>query len=113
MEKEIQKGSRSVIMPYDDNSFYLVMFDPPHLKQLGSNSWMAKKYGKLDHNWRKTIKDGFDECMRVLKPNGTLIFKWGERDVSIREIIEVIETEPLFGHTTKASGFTIWMAFMK
>ena len=38
------------------------------------NNYMAKKYGKLDKSWKETIKSGFDECMRVLKPYGTLIF---------------------------------------
>ena len=29
-------------LPFEDNSFYQVVFDPPHLKTLGENSWMAK-----------------------------------------------------------------------
>lgn len=35
-------------IPYEDNSFKLVIFDPPHLIKIGENSWLAKKYGKLD-----------------------------------------------------------------
>lgn len=35
-------------MPFDDESFYLVVFDPPHLRQAGETSWLVKKYGKLD-----------------------------------------------------------------
>ena len=35
-------------MPFDDNSFSLVVFDPPHLFRVGKNSYMAKKYGALD-----------------------------------------------------------------
>lgn len=27
---------------FEDNSFYMVVFDPPHLKTLGETSWMAK-----------------------------------------------------------------------
>ena len=66
-------------MPFEDNTFYLVIFDPPHLKQAGENSWLAKKYGTLDKDtWPQDIRQGFNECMRVLKPNGTLIFKWNE-----------------------------------
>lgn len=34
-------------LPFDDNSFSLVVFDPPHLIRAGDNSWMVKKYGKL------------------------------------------------------------------
>ncbi len=34
-------------LSFDDESFKLVVFDPPHLENLGANSWMAKKYGVL------------------------------------------------------------------
>ena len=30
-------------LPFEDNSFYMVVFDPPHLKTLGTTSWMTKK----------------------------------------------------------------------
>lgn len=30
-------------MPFDNESFHIVLFDPPHLKNLGKSSWMAKK----------------------------------------------------------------------
>jgi len=85
-------------LPFQDNSFYLVVFDPPHLLKVGENAWLKKKYGKLPEDWRPLIRDGFRECMRVLKPNGTLIFKWNEIDILTREIINTIGTEPLFGH---------------
>lgn len=42
-------------MPFEDESFYLVVFDPPHLIKAGDKSWLAKKYGKLD-----------DTCQRIL-----------------------------------------------
>ena len=100
-------------LPFKDKTFSLVVFDPPHLKRLGKSSWMAKKYGVLNETWRDDIKKGFDECKRVLKKNGVLIFKWNERDISIKELLEVIGEQPLFGHTTKAGGQTIWMCFMK
>lgn len=77
-------------LPFEDNSFYMVVFDPPHLKTLGETSWMAKKYGKLPTNWQEVIKAGFDECMRVLKPNGTLIFKWNESEIKAVEILSLI-----------------------
>ena len=68
-------------LPFEDNSFYMVVFDPPHLKTLGETSWMAKKYGKLPKDWQSLIHDGFTECMRVLKPYGTLVFKWNESEI--------------------------------
>lgn len=100
-------------LPFNDNSFCMVVFDPPHLKTLGETSWMAKKYGKLPDNWKEDISKGFDECMRVLKPNGTLIFKWNETEIKVGEILSLIPYKPLFGHTTGRQAKTIWMAFMK
>lgn len=100
-------------LPFDDESFYLVVFDPPHLQKVGENAWLRKKYGKLDENWRELIRDGFAECMRVLKPYGTLVFKWGERDIPTREIIKACGQEPLFGHKSGKKMQTHWLCFMK
>lgn len=100
-------------MPFADNSFYMVVFDPPHLLSLGKTSWMAKKYGVLPDNWKDVIKLGFNECMRVLKPNGTLIFKWNEYEIKVSEVLELIPFSPLFGHTTGRQSKTMWLAFMK
>lgn len=97
-------------MPFDDETFYLVVFDPPHLKQVGENSWLAKKYGKLDELWPIDIRQGFNECMRVLKKNGTLIFKWNEDQVPLSEVLEAIDYKPLFGNRRAK---THWLVFMK
>lgn len=78
-------------MPFPDNSFYHVVFDPPHMTSLGQSSWMAKKYGTIPKDgWKQIIHDGFAECMRVLKPNGTLIFKWNEYDIPVKEVISAL-----------------------
>ncbi len=100
-------------LPFVDNSFYLVVFDPPHLKTLGESSWMAKKYGRLENNWKEVIKKGFDECMMVLKTNGTLVFKWNESEIKASEVLGLIPFHPLFGHTTGRQSKTIWIVFMK
>ncbi len=100
-------------MPFEDESFAMVVFDPPHLKTLGQNSWMAKKYGRLPNDWEFMIAKGFDECMRVLKPQGTLIFKWNEHEIKSKQVLDLIPYKPLFGHTTGRQAKTIWMAFMK
>lgn len=100
-------------MPYQDGSFKLVVFDPPHLKKLGHDSWMAKKYGVLLPTWELDIKAGFDECMRVLEPNGVLIFKWNEIQIKLNDVLNLIPYKPLFGHTTGKHGRTIWLTFMK
>lgn len=100
-------------MPFKDNEFKLVVFDPPHLEKLGTNSWMAKKYGVLKPSWRDDIKQGFSECMRVLEPNGILIFKWNEDQIKVSEILTLIDTQPLFGHKSGKMQKTHWMCFMK
>lgn len=43
-------------IPYPDNTFKLAVFDPPHLAKIGDNSWMAKKYGRLNTEWRIDLK---------------------------------------------------------
>jgi len=97
-------------MPFSDETFYIVVFDPPHLRYAGENSWLAKKYGLLSDNWQQDIKQGFNECMRVLKPNGTLIFKWNEEQVKLREVLEAIDFRPLFGNRRSK---THWLVFIK
>lgn len=97
-------------IPFNDNTFNLVVFDPPHLVKAGDNSWLVKKYGKLNKEWDKDLKQGFDECMRVLKPYGTLIFKWNEEQIKLKEILKALEHKPLFGNKRAK---THWLTFMK
>ena len=100
-------------LPFPDNSFYHVVFDPPHLTRAGETSWLAKKYGRLEKNWREMITNGFRECMRVLKPYGTMVFKWNEMDIKVSEIIGLCEQQPLYGHRSGKGGKTHWLVFMK
>lgn len=100
-------------MKFPDKSFKLVVFDPPHLKQAGENSWLRKKYGVLDQDWKEQLTKGFNECWRVLDDYGTLIFKWNEDQVKHREVLDCFHIKPLFGHPTAKSGKTKWFCFMK
>lgn len=100
-------------MPYEDESFYHVVWDPPHLKKLGKNTWMAQKYGVLLPTWETDLKSGFEECMRVLKPNGTLVFKWNEIQIKLNDVLKLFPIQPLYGHTSGKHGKTIWLCFMK
>ena len=97
-------------MPFDDNTFNLVVFDPPHLIHAGEKSWLAKKYGVLPEKWKPYIKAGFDECMRVLKPGHTLIMKWNEEQIKTAEMLKAIGMKPLFGDRRSK---TRWLVFMK
>lgn len=98
-------------MPFENNIFDLVVFDPPHLIRAGKNSWLAKKYGMLDFdNWENDLSDGFNECMRVLKPSGTLIFKWNEQQIKLKEVLKCFGQNPLFGDKRSK---THWLIFIK
>lgn len=98
-------------MQFKDETFYLVVFDPPHLINAGENSWIAKKYGKLDKkSWKLDITSGYKECMRVLKPNGVLIFKWNEEQIKLSELLDCLPEKPLFGNRRSK---THWLCFMK
>ncbi|WP_413539021.1 class I SAM-dependent methyltransferase [Enterococcus malodoratus] len=97
-------------MPFEDNEFDLVVFDPPHLIHAGESSWLAKKYGRLDELWPEDIRQGFAECMRVLRPSGTLIFKWNEDQIPLSDVLEAIGEQPLFGNKRSK---THWLVFMK
>lgn len=100
-------------MPFPDNTFRLVAFDPPHLTHAGPKSWMAAKYGKLSENWRDDLSKGFAECFRVLAGDGVLVFKWNETQVRIKEVLALTPHQPMFGHTSGRKGLTHWMVFMK
>lgn len=100
-------------IPYPDETFKLIAFDPPHLVQAGPRSWLAAKYGKLSDNWRDDLRKGFAECFRVLASSGVLVFKWNETQVPLREVLALTEQQPLFGHTSGRKGMTHWLVFMK
>ncbi|EKN4181950.1 class I SAM-dependent methyltransferase [Yersinia ruckeri] len=101
-------------LPFTDDSFSLVVFDPPHLKRAGENGWMRKKYGVLNKDtWREDLAAGFSEAFRVLKPNGTLIFKWNETQITTSEILALTDQKPAFGHPSGKRADTHWIAFFK
>lgn len=100
-------------MPFESDHFNLVVFDPPHSKWLGENTILGQKYGQLTPSWEKDLKQGFDECMRVLKPGGVLIFKWHDKDIKLSKLLAAIGEQPLFGHPSGKHGKTHWLCFMK
>ena len=100
-------------LPFADNSFKVVVFDPPHLVRAGKKSWLALKYGSLTADWRDDIRKGFAECFRVLESGGVLIFKWNEDQIKVPEILELTPEKPLFGHPTGRHGRTHWFTFLK
>jgi SAM-dependent methyltransferase len=123
-DKSSKGGSRTLIvdpdikadftdLPFDDCSFAMVVFDPPHLIMNGKSGWLAKKYGKLEGDWKSELRKGFSECWRVLKPDGTLIFKWNEHDVPVSEILKLAPDKPLIGNRCGKTAKSHWLVFMK
>lgn len=101
-------------LPLDDESFSLVVFDPPHLKKRnGKTGWMQTKYGSLGCAWRDDLRLGFSECFRVLKTGGTLILKWSEAEIKLSAVLALTPQPPLFGHRTGKTQGTHWVAFLK
>lgn len=101
-------------MPYESESFYHVVFDPPHVRNISMKSVTGFSYGSLDkETWQDDLRLGFAECFRVLKQNGTLIFKWNEVDIPLREVLGLTSEKPLYGHRSGKKANTHWVAFLK
>ncbi len=116
-------------LPFSDGQFNLVVFDPPHLlRNTGRSKYATNgslndkesptgyqhiKYGALYSDWKDMISKGFKECFRVVKKGGIVIFKWNETDIKVREILELTEEVPLFGHKSGKRSNTHWICFMK
>ena len=97
---------------YPNNSFWHVVFDPPHIEQK-TESQITKKYGSLKGDWRLMIEKGFKECFRILKPNGTLIFKWSDVQFPVKEILKLTSYKPMYGHKSGKKMNTHWISFIK
>jgi len=117
-------------LEFVDNSFYLVIFDPPQLLRNTGKSkfvdlygslndkatptgYQQIKYGALYSDWKDMLKKGFAECFRVLKPNGTLIFKWSEVDIALKEVLSLTCEKPILGHRSGKQSKTHWVLFYK
>ena len=100
-------------LPFGDASFWHVVFDPPHLNRLGKDSFMAQKYGRLATSWKDDLEAGFAECFRVLKPGGTLVFKWNEDQIPVADVLALTPEKPLYGHRSGRLSKTHWISFIK
>ena len=102
-------------LPFPDNTFAHVVLDPPHINgtEARRRGTTGMKYGLLFDGWREMLRDGFAECFRVLRPEGTLIFKWNEQEIPVREILALTPEKPLYGHRSGKQSKTHWIVFMK
>lgn len=87
-------------MPFDDNYFSLVLWDIPH-KLKWDSGLITTKYGYLGKEWKETTAKGFLECWRVLKPGGTLVFKWCDLDIKVSSMLNLFPIRPIAGTITK------------
>jgi len=101
-------------MPFEDESFYGVFFDPPHLLGAGKTGFQAIKYGTLDRqSWKEDLRKGFAECFRVLKPHGFLAFKWNETKIPLKKILSLTTEKALIGNMRPNLTKTHWLLFTK
>ena len=95
----------------EDESFDLIIFDPPHLKT--GSGWQTDKYGKLPKQWHEWIATAFNECWRVLRQGGTLVFKWNEYHVPLNEVLSCFSKKPIAGNKRPNQSKTQWLVFYK
>ncbi len=101
-------------LPFADNTFHVVVFDPPHLERVGEEAWMGKKYGRLNKDtWRDDLCAGFAEAFRVLRACGVLIFKWNETQIPVSQILALTNVKPIIGQRTGKNDKTHWIIFVK
>lgn len=85
---------------FEEESFSLIIFDPPH-KIKSDRGIITKKYGSLGSEWESDLKEAFNQIWKILKVNGTLIFKWCDLDISVRSVTDLFEIKPKMGTVTK------------
>lgn len=115
-------------LPFKNKSFTLANFDPPHMVYFveGKPSFLTERFGLLNRlTWQKDMKDGFNEIIRVLKPDCPLLFKWNNNHIATKRILACFSLQPKFGSTVNGSrGFrrkgsleprsqTFWFCFIK
>ena len=59
------------------------------------------------------LSKGFAECFRVLRPGGTLVFKWNECDIPLRTVLGLTPHAPLYGNKSPKRVGTHWVVWVK
>ena len=57
-------------LPFPDNTFALVVFDPPHFERNGATGWVGLKYGTLKGDWREELRQGLLSASRAAARGG-------------------------------------------
>ena len=78
---------------------------------------LTKKYGCLHaETWQDDLRRGFLELFRVLRPGGTMVFKFCDESVDFETVTDLAPEPPLFGTTVRGGGSKIetrWFVFRK
>lgn len=95
-----------------DGAYHLVILDPPYLPY-NTNNFLSQKYGKLPNDWRKWLKDAFDECWRVLANDGTLVFRWRSYKIPLETVLLYAPAKPVVGNKKPLETKAHWVLFFK
>jgi len=98
MKPDFVADSRN-LPPEVGNDYDLIIFDPPHTN-VSATSNMAKAYGHLTGaEIVDLVRETAKEAHRVCRPGGLMIFKWNDRDRSLKSVLEMLNPywHPLFG----------------
>ncbi len=98
-------------IPFENDRFSLVVFDPPHILRKSATGIIGKKYGKLRPEWKNDVRKGFEECFRVLRPGGFLNFKWSETEIPLADVTPLFPQRPMYYQRQGISG--AWFMFRK
>ncbi len=100
-------------MPFDDEAFRYVIWDIPH-KIKHDNGIITMKYGYLGESWQHDLTVAFVEIMRVLKPQGMLIFKFNDLAIPFNEIRKCFPMQEIgFTPTKKGVNTTAFWCYIK
>jgi SAM-dependent methyltransferase len=108
-------------LPFADESFSLIVFDPPHIVRNDGMKTLTgvitKKYGCLNaETWQDDLRRGFVELFRVLKPDGTLVFIFCDESTTFGKVLSLAPHPPLFGTRIKGTSSSVqtrWFVFRK
>lgn len=55
------------------------------------------------------MKTAFKECFRVLKDEGTLVFKWNSEQIPFAAVVKLSPYKPIFGDKRAKTRWTVFV----